>query len=149
MRLQLKHVFTGKGMRRREVQRQALVDRRAIGIRKRQVGGFACAKVAAQPGAHQGREVFAADAHDAHRTPAGSGGDGDDGVVLAAEHGLQVQWAGYTGSRRTKGRASGPWCGKRKACAYLNDGRLNCGGTPMRVLISHCCAIDKMLFVIQ
>jgi len=34
------------------------------------------------------------------------------------------------------------------AC-YLNLGRLNCGGTPMRVLIIHCWAIDKMLFVIQ
>src|SRR5687768_3349222 len=32
---------------------------------------------------------------------------------------------------------------------YLNFGRLNSGGTPMRVLISHCCAIDSTLFVIQ
>ena len=45
---------------------------------------------------------------------------------------------------------------KKAACAalwfgfvYLNLGKLNCGGTPMRVLIIHCCAIDKMLFVIQ
>ena len=45
---------------------------------------------------------------------------------------------------------------KKAACAalwfgfvYLNLGKLNCGGTPMRVLIIHCCAIDKMLLVIQ
>ena len=31
----------------------------------------------------------------------------------------------------------------------LNFGKLNCGGTPMRLLISHCCAIDSTLFVIQ
>ena len=31
----------------------------------------------------------------------------------------------------------------------LNFGRLNCGGTPMRVLMTHCWAIDKMLLVIQ
>src|SRR6476661_8736159 len=30
-----------------------------------------------------------------------------------------------------------------------NFGRLNCGGTPIRQLISHCCAIDSTLFVIQ
>jgi hypothetical protein len=32
---------------------------------------------------------------------------------------------------------------------YLNFGKLNWGGTPMRVLITHCCAIDRMLLVIQ
>src|SRR3990167_1851049 len=32
---------------------------------------------------------------------------------------------------------------------YLNFGKLNCGGTPMRVLMSHCWAIDRMLFVSQ
>ena len=26
---------------------------------------------------------------------------------------------------------------------------MNCGGTPIRVLITHCCVMDKMLFVIQ
>ena len=31
----------------------------------------------------------------------------------------------------------------------MNFGKLNCGGTPMRVLISHCCAMDKTLLVIQ
>ena len=31
----------------------------------------------------------------------------------------------------------------------MNFGRLNCGGTPIRVLITHCCAIERMLFVIQ
>ena len=39
--------------------------------------------------------------------------------------------------------------GRIAALVYLNDGKLNCGGTPMRVLIIHCCAIDKMLLVIQ
>src|SRR4051812_30294733 len=30
-----------------------------------------------------------------------------------------------------------------------NFGKLNSGGTPIRTLISHCCAIDRTLFVIQ
>ena len=33
--------------------------------------------------------------------------------------------------------------------AQLNFGRLNCGGTPILVLITHCCAMDRMLLVIQ
>ena len=32
---------------------------------------------------------------------------------------------------------------------YLNLGKLNWGGTPMRVLMIHCCAIDNTLLVIQ
>ena len=31
----------------------------------------------------------------------------------------------------------------------MNLGKLNCGGTPMRVLMSHCWAMDRMLLVIQ
>src|SRR5450830_2139211 len=32
---------------------------------------------------------------------------------------------------------------------YLKLGRWNFGGTPIRVLMSHCCAIDSTLLVIQ
>src|SRR2546422_11770054 len=38
---------------------------------------------------------------------------------------------------------------QRPLLCYLNFGRLNCGGTPIRVLINHCWAIDRMLLVIQ
>ena len=45
-------------------------------------------------------------------------------------------------------------CKKKPAAAgllgpYLNLGRLNCGGTPRRVLMIHCWAMVRMLLVIQ
>ncbi len=38
---------------------------------------------------------------------------------------------------------------RRRRIRLLNFGRLNCGGTPMRLLMNHCWAIDRMLFVSQ
>ena len=55
MRLQLQHVFTGKGMRRRKVQRQATVNHRARCIRKRQIGRLARRQRTAEQSLHQVR----------------------------------------------------------------------------------------------
>ena len=128
VRLQLQHVFTGEGVRGHKVQRQAVVNRAAIGIGKRQVGGFTGFQLPPAQRLNQRRQLAARHPHNAHRPATGCGGDGDDGLLVSGEHG------GLGRGEAKKAACAALWVG----LFYLNLGKLNCGGTPMRVLIIHC-----------
>src|SRR5690606_6986005 len=105
---------------------------------------------AAAKGVDHGLHALCRDAHDADRAAAGGGGDGGDGLVESGEHGAIVVAQRKSGrrplSRKPWVPASAGMTGGQVFFA-LKFGKLNCGGTPMRTLISHCCAIDRMLFV--
>ena len=79
VRLQLQHVLAGVGMRRREVDGQALVDGRAVGGAEGQVGRFARLEGAAADRVDHRLHRARRHAHDTHRAAAGGGGDGGDG----------------------------------------------------------------------
>ena len=87
MGLQLQYVFTGKGMRRREIQCQPVVYGRTLGVRKRQVVRVARIQTMPEPCLDQRAQILAAKAHDAHRGAAGRCGDSQNWVVVAGEHG--------------------------------------------------------------
>src|SRR5659263_171810 len=135
MRLQLQHVLAGVGMRCRKVDRQPLVNDVAQGITKRQVGGLARYQRPPAYGGDDRPNILARNPNDAHRPAAGCRGNGGDGVVMSGQHKAAM-------SKGRKVLLCGPFY-------YLNFGRLNCGGTPIRVLITHCWVIARMLLVIQ
>ncbi|ANY61086.1 hypothetical protein MA05_01965 [Comamonas aquatica] len=86
--LQLQHVLAGVAVRAGEVQRQAMVDGRALGVLEGQVAGLARLQVLAQQVAHQGADGLAGDTHNADGPAPGGGGDGDDGIGMAGKHGV-------------------------------------------------------------
>jgi hypothetical protein len=86
MGLQLQHVLAGVGMRRREVDGQPVVDGLALRVPKRQVVRMPGFQGLAQQCLHKTVKAAAGHPHDAHGPPAGSGGDGNDGVVVARQH---------------------------------------------------------------
>ena len=93
MGLQLEHVFAGVGVRRREVQRQALVDGAAVGAQEGQQRGLARRQRRGRTArATSGCRSRPGDAHDADRAAARRGGDGDDGQGAARQHGGIVAW---------------------------------------------------------
>jgi hypothetical protein len=83
--LQLEHVFARVGLRRREVKRQATVERAAVGRRERQQRGHAWRQRAAEQRVDERGEVASRGPHDADRATPGGGGDGDDGVEQAGQ----------------------------------------------------------------
>ena len=87
MALQLQHVFTGVGVRPWKPQGQTVVDGLALVVLKRQITGLARLQGPAEQGLHKRRQALARHPHNAHRTTTGGGGNGNDGVVLFAQHG--------------------------------------------------------------
>jgi len=87
MGLQFEHVFARERMGRGKVDGQAVVDRLAGRIAKGKVGGFARLERPAAERVDQRREPGARHPHDADRPAPRGGGDGDDGIGGAGEHG--------------------------------------------------------------
>ena len=86
VRLQLEHRFAGVRMRCRKVDREALVDRLAVGTEKGQIGRMARREhTRAQRSDHRA-EVASRDANDADRAAPGRARNGDDGLVMARQH---------------------------------------------------------------
>ena len=109
--LQLQHVFAGEGVRAGKVQGQSVVDGLACAVPEREVGGLAGAEGAPKQGRHQRLQSPPGHPHNAHGPPARSGGNGNDGVLLAAKH-------GGVGFRKTAGAA--PPCGVRGPCGGVH-----------------------------
>ena len=86
MGLQLEHVFAGVGMRRRKVQRQALVD--GLPSSARNASRVAWRGRSGRPhnASTSGCSAWPGQAHDAHRAAARRGGDGDDGQGATRQH---------------------------------------------------------------
>ena len=93
MGLQFKHVLAGVRVRGREKQGQALVYGLAGRVQKRTISGQAWLQLLARELLGQSPQARARDTHHAHRAPAGGGGDGDDGVLVAGKHGAQEKRA--------------------------------------------------------
>jgi hypothetical protein len=70
-----------------KVECQPVVNGAAIGVGKWQVGGFAGFQAAPDECVNQRPKIFARHPHNAHRAPAGGSGNGDDGLLVSAEHG--------------------------------------------------------------
>jgi hypothetical protein len=70
-----------------KVNRQAVVDRLAVLVPERQVGGLARLERAAAERLDQRRQPGAGHPHDADRAAPRGGGDGDDGIGGAGKHG--------------------------------------------------------------
>jgi hypothetical protein len=102
VRLQLQHVFAGEGVRGHKAQRQAMVDGAAIGVGKRQVGGFTGFQAAPAQGLNERRQVLAGNPHNAHSAATGCGGNSDDGFLVAGKH------DGNERGEAKKGRLRGP-----------------------------------------
>src|SRR5262249_21743549 len=107
-------------MRRRKVDRQALVDDAAGGVAERQVGRVPGRQRASAHRVDQRPETAPRDADDADRAAAPRGGDRDGRCDVAIEH----------------------RCNRRTAPtdAYLPV-------TPSRLLMMYCCTIDSRLLV--
>ena len=91
MRLELKNVFAGVGMRGREVNRQAVVDGRAACVLEPCVRRAPRFEGLAAQHFDEAPQRRSRNSHDAHRATPARGGDGDDGVSVAwqallAEH---------------------------------------------------------------
>jgi len=86
VRLEFQHVFPGKRVGCRKVQRQAVVYGLAGCVRKRQVCCMAGLQRLAQPGLCQGSEVVPTDTQDPHRAAPGGAGNGNDGVGVGGRH---------------------------------------------------------------
>ena len=104
VRLQFEHRFAGVGMRRREVDRQTMVDGLFVAAEKRQVGGVARHEWAATNCGDQRSEVTPRGANDANGTTAGRGGHSDDGVLVTGQHGAILAQAPW----RCMARGEGP-----------------------------------------
>jgi hypothetical protein len=85
VRLQLENVLAGVGMRRREEDREAAVDRRAVGGTKRDVRRVAGDQRAAADRFGERRQRISRRAHDADRAAPARGRDRDDRIVAARE----------------------------------------------------------------
>ena len=129
VRLQLQHVFAGVGVRRRKVDREALVDR-ARRRRRGTAGRWHGAAPASRP---HSDAAISARARSRPERP-----DDADGAAARA---------------RSRSRRSG-----HRGAAASADCRLGCRAeagvtlfpsTPSFLLMNHCCAIDRMLFVSQ
>ncbi|MNS93903.1 hypothetical protein D3C72_1281010 [compost metagenome] len=88
MALQLQHVFAGKGVRAREPERDALIQRGAVCIFKRQIVGVARLWQFAQHGFCHLARLEAGDTQNAYTTASRWGCLGDDSVVMA--HGMSL-----------------------------------------------------------
>ena len=90
MRLQLDHIFASEGMRRREIQQQALVDRLAIFIEEFEVfclsSRHRICVLCSQNRSEQRHELMTRHPNNAHRTAPGGGGNCNDGVLVSGEH---------------------------------------------------------------
>ena len=86
MGLQFEHIFASERVRRREVNRQALVNGRALRIGEGQVQRLARRQGAPEQQLHQGNKAFATYPHNAHRAAPGGGGNGQNRVVVTAQH---------------------------------------------------------------
>jgi hypothetical protein len=78
VRLQLEHVLAGVGMRRRKVDRQAAVDRRALPVEEGHEGRVARLEARPQSAVASAGEALSGNADDADRAAPAGGGDGDD-----------------------------------------------------------------------
>ena len=87
MRLQLQHVFARIGMRRRKINRQALVNHLTLRITKGQVAGLAGGQAAAADGGDHWRNVLAGNAHNTDRSAARRRRNGNNRVVMTGQHG--------------------------------------------------------------
>jgi len=83
--LQFQDVLAGVGIRRGEVDRQALVQRLALRVEDGTVVRHARRQRLRADGGDQRGQVASGCTHDAHRTAAGGRGDGDDRVVEVGE----------------------------------------------------------------
>jgi hypothetical protein len=123
VRLQLEDVLAGVRVRCREEDRQALVDRGAVPVAKRQVGRLARRQRAAAERGDERPERGARDADDADRAAPARRRDGDDRVFVARQQHRIVR--------------------RRGECRrYLPS-------TPRRLLIRYCCAMERTLLVSQ
>ena len=113
MRLQFKHVFTGITVRAGEEQRQAMVNRLALGIAQRQIGGFAGFQFAPAQPLHQRRQALAGYPHYAHGASTGGCGNGGNGLVVAGEHGESLGWksSGLAGNDSREALQGSETCG--------------------------------------
>ena len=102
---------------------------------------------------NNGGNVLTGDPNNPHRTAARSRSDSNYRMMMSAKHVGEL--LGVLSSDSVEPAKPGHRCrplgggAEGASGGYLNFGRLNCGGTPIRVLMTHCCAIDKILFVIQ
>ena len=99
--LQLQHVFAGVAVGRREVQRQPLVDGLAIGVKEGPKRACLGTRGPRTMASIKGRRSRPRCAHDAYRAPARCGGDGNDGVLVVAEHEHDCQ-PGWRGENRRR-----------------------------------------------
>ncbi len=88
MSLQLQYVFAGKGVRAGEPQGDALIQRRAVRVVKRQVVGVARFRQLAQHGLRDVAGLVTRDTQNAHTTASRWGCLGDDSVVMAHDMSL-------------------------------------------------------------
>jgi len=86
MGLQFQHIFPGKRVRRRKVNRQPLVDGVSCDVAERQISGLTRVQAAAKQRLYQRLQLLAADPHNAHGPPAGRRGNGQNGIVVATQH---------------------------------------------------------------
>ena len=97
VRVQLEHVLAGVRVRRGKVQRQALVDRPRLRIEERQQRRVARQQRPAADRQDQRLQPAARHPHDADRSAAGCGGDGDDGIIQPRQH-RRPLWRADAGS---------------------------------------------------
>ena len=136
--LQFQHMLAGVGMRRREEQRQAVVDRLALGATEGQVGRLSRLERAATDRRHQrGQVLWRGHPHDADGPASGRGGDGGDGILVSRQHGRdclaasrhqeQRRWAARP-HRRHRG-----WRGAGLVAASREPASCASGPPPSRV----------------
>ena len=79
--VQFQHVFASEGVRGREVQRQSLIERRAVRIAKRCELCMPRTRQLPEEGARDVRRLIAGNTHDTDTAAPRRGGDGCDSVA--------------------------------------------------------------------